>query len=469
MRRLGKIVVLGIFSVTCSCDAPDSSTTHQLDSTSFRSNEWFTEPAALTDVINQIISSWESDPCSALNSRWEPCEMREFEFVSRHKRRTLPDRRDRRKSVLIVDIFQPNSSFVRFKDRIHGYYEIGATWNLDIYDQTVRKVNLPASVGEAAELIGMNQPRHSQHLNRLLDSYRENFPRLLGSGSSHGNSVFGILADLEPSSPFVFLDVENMDFIGISPDSVCRFGQDASYDTVFLRAMRRRAERIADGVEKLMVRHNVGYVNASWGITSNSVLESWREKCGGQPISKERLMTLVDLYAPIMDALFASDDVLVAQASTDRYFGEYSPFDVAAPRYPNKIRVGSVGYLGFDMSSQGDLAPGWKDVFPKSRYDADVYINTGCELVECRRELRSNDEGLWFPTCLSMMHTSGFGSSMFPFSLTSFVTPVALAEAIQLREERALRGEIEDVGAEVSHLKLRPYRDPLLTSFFFEY
>lgn len=415
----------------------------------------------LLDCTQEFINT---DPCvvqgfAAQGCRWGIFGPSHAKIFERRK-----NSYDEDNTVLVIDDFEPSPAFVRHQPQISAYYAadkvvddvvVGNNEFRGFRSQEL-EVTLPVRLGGILELLSdlKGHPNSSELaplLKPLLEAYGEAIPASMG----HGNAVANILLDLVKGRKVVLLDGQSLNLASMYPGLLC----EVEYRYA-KRHFKQIAESMATAVGQLIRQHHVRYINASFGVTAESIRSAWNEYCRDKaPMSDELLARVFDVYAPIMEAIFDNQETIAFQAANERAWRDSeSPFDEPRDDFSSRIRVGS--FSGYDQQIRErrglrQKPPGTQS--PASSYWADVYIESGCDWVECRQN-----------NPLSISHGLGVGRYAFPAPATSFVTPVALAEGALLDWlERRIEGDDSKKNREtvIDKLKERPYRDPLMAWF----
>ena len=362
--------------------------------------------AALQRRIDDAIRSIRADTCFAQDDS-SACEWADYEVG--------PAQFDMAKStgesILVIDELGEGffPELVRYRNRIRGFYRVSG----EGLQSRVLSVHLPKRLGDV--LVSFAGPEFipAAVLASVGSAATSVYQKLNLLYFGHGGVIFTHLVELTPEQPLVLLDLAGVLDL---PPLVC-----AGIDDATLEAATAHVTAIAASLEQVMAEHQVRFINASFGTTTETLITSWSNTCGGALPSTEQLRQLLHVYDPIYRLLFHSDGVITAHASANLGSPADYPFDQVSPQFSNRVRVGYFSSLssGLDESGRGSLSK--TEQFPADG-DADVYLNWGCEtLGECA-ERHYEGAGPF-----------GLGSYTLPLMSSSYVNPMALARLIHLR------------------------------------
>jgi len=373
-------------------------------------------------IENRVAAAFEGmakDDCFDGGEDTADCPRRRFTLSPSHADSDLIGR----ESVLIVDVLPPAVEYLRYRNRILGAYQVTP-------DHSIAELpivfDLPETSGEIITGLASSMPIPSEALAVLLPEMNRRYGDHIPVASAHGTAVFSIFADLAPGQPIVLLDNNLLTFNQSDKQLFCSIPDHPER----LVVLRQRAQRFAEELRDLMTEHNVRYVNASFGYTIETVRGPWQSVCGTEVPPTHVLRSILETYRPIFEALFSTPGVITAHAALASPNDLDAPFDQPGSEFPNRLRVGSLGHNGANIPATGTgAAPtNWNPV-PPDPNDSDIWVNAGCTaLGECR---------VIRPLSLSTRY--GMGRSVFPLPQSSFVTPIALAQIIDLRNRRPFR------------------------------
>ncbi len=473
-------VSLALFTAACMASDPEASPPASTDSSigddastngvqldvsptstesSSRSN-WYgivaNVDAPMEQRIDAAIQGIEQDTCfrdreveDALNK----CDWDTFDLHSDYVDDSYKDE----EAILIIDNFWWNPGFLRYRHRILGYYKV-VRGGFEEVEEERREWKLPTTLGKILTGFASYSVGSAAELEPLYPSITTTYSDDVRLSPGHGDVIGTVLLDRVPNHPVVFLtDYYNLHVNKQNPNLFCEthLKEDGSVDVAELRNI---AEDLAGDLSDLINDHNIHFINMSWGFTSETIREQWRNTCDTQVPSGTVINAILGAYQPIFDVLFDTPGVFTAHASATYSNPEDAPFDVAREDFPNRLRIGVFDYLGTNIPAYGTASvPEGSRPYPTDESNADIYINAGCSFYDCR------ETGF-----LGGPLVYGIGDDipiMQPF--TSYVTPIALARVVQLRGTVQFRHRsmsdvlIEDIISEVSPLRCGQYRNQL--------
>lgn len=324
-------------------------------------------------------------------------------------------------AVLITDELVPTVELLRYRNRVVGFYDV-------LRDGTIGAVaptwQLPEVFGDIVTGFASTPPVPAAALAALQPRLQQAYGQSVTVFGTHGTVVFAALIDLIPNNPVVILNMYELSFHQSMPREVCQIG--ASEGPVDVTPLRAHSEHVAQGLRALYAKHNVHFVNASWGYTLASVREPWRLVCGVEPPSDDVLLAILGAYRPVFEALFNTEGVFTAHAAPRSPLAAHSPFDQDSPEFPNRLRVGLFHHAGVDVPEGGraDAPASWLPV--PGPGDADVWVNNACDEATGCRALR--------PLSVASLYGMGRASPFLPGS--SFVAPLLLGAFLYARHQR---------------------------------
>jgi hypothetical protein len=414
--------------------------------------------SSVEDRIRAALEGVREDPCSR-PSATQGCPQSVFSLGQEYVD-VDPDA----EAVLIIDELAPSLSYLRYRDRILGYYRVGDEGAIRAERVEVR---IPTTLGTIITGFAKRPNVSARALESLMEPLRSAYARHVETmAGSHGQVVFDLIKERVPNHPLVLVSLGslNRSLNRAQCDIVSEGG-----DSPDMSRLRQLSETFAGELRALIAKHNVRFINVSWGDT-RATLEKALRSCGaGSLPSLEVQRAMLEARRPFYDVLFASPGVLSAHAAADGHGPEDAPFDQATPAFPNRLRIGAFVELGAGVPPEGapTRAASWAP-WPMSMANADVYVNGGVD----RRS--SREEG-----ALSYPDDFGFGMEVWEtHPQPSWVTPIALARMIALRGEAPYAGSpMSDVLIERMFLQLTcrsslaqapgcPFWDPLLHDQF---
>ena len=360
----------------------------------------------LQERINQAVQRIDADTCF-LQTDTSACEWSDFEVGPAHFNMAVSTG----EAILVVDGFGAGlyPQFVRYRNRILGFYEV----NGDSIEARTLSVHLPKALGES--LISFAGPEFIPA--KLLAPvgmaagtiYRQVSLLFLG----HGGVIFSHLVELAPEQPLVLLELT--DLLDIPPALCDRV------DSGTLAVATAHFTAVAASIRQVMSQHNVRFVNASFGTTTESLAMRWPTSCGGAAPSVDVLRQVIQVFDPVYDVLFHTEGVVTAQAATNVGNPADFPFDQVSPRFANRIRVGFISsqHSGLDELGRGTVQK--VEQFPRDG-DADVYLNWDCEaFVGCA------------DPHYEMAGNFGLLTVAVVLMSTSYINPLGIGRVINLR------------------------------------
>jgi hypothetical protein len=348
-------------------------------------------------------------------------------------------------ALLIIDLLPSSVEFLRYRSQIAAYY------NMTDHGELVPKRlewPIPTVLGEILTGLAASPELSPDGLAPLAAPLWNAYGGIGGTYDRHGTRVFGILIDRIPRTPVVLINsTAGFNLFFFAKDLVCGIGYDGSGqpDTSRLEAA---AIEFSESLRQLMARHNVHFINASFGIDMSGVTSLWQGICKTPLPTPEALRAILMAHKPIFDVLFNTPGVFASHAAIEVISDDDSPFDIASPDYPNRLRIGVFSYLGSDIPVQGTGdAPSNATVYPGPT-SADAFVNLGCaDGPDGPRR-----EGAF----LTKVDYYGVGSVPECILATSWAAPLALAEFIHERNE------IELIDREMDDALIRDVVDAMI-------
>jgi hypothetical protein len=315
-------------------------------------------------------------------------------------------------AILVVDDLDNGAlpQLVRYRNRILGIYRV----NGETIEARTPSVHLPRQLGDA--LISFADPHFipASALTMVAQAASTSYSKVPLLFLGHDGIVFSHLVELAPEQPLVFLDLTGL--LGLLP-SLC-----AQVDEVTLAVARAHFEAIAASVRQLMRKHNVRFVNASFGDSTQTLATDWSRTCGSEVPSQDVLRQLLHLYDPVYDALFNTEGVVTAQAAANLGDPLDFPFDQVSPAFANRARVGFISSRNAGLDELGRGTVQKAEQFPRNNTDADVFVNWRCEVfVGCA------------DPHYELAGSFGLGTAALVIMATSYVNPLGLGRLINLR------------------------------------
>lgn len=438
--------------------------------------------AELADIPNRnseiavcVDTFLENDPCVTSGFHDANCRWANFKPGTPTFHEASTNEVQSAGKVLVIDEFAPSSLFPRYQRQVRGSFGIKSEYTIEENRRsgeleveadarvvpTDLDAALPVRLGAVLEVLSdLRSHTKSSDLTELLEPLLEKYEQALPDGTAHGNTVLKVLLDLIPQKQVLMLNMNDLKLIERHKEPFCHFENPAQSEEVrraALRASRELGKATAKAISQFMSKgqQDVQYINASFGFTGTSIARSFERTCG-RSITRSETEEIFRIYHPMMVALFNAPGTFAFQAANERPgVGIESTFDKANSEYGSRIRVGTLlDVPDNEMTGKGQSFEPLGRKSPYFQWWADVYVNSGCGWLKCREN-----------NPLSITHELGLGRFPFPAPATSFVTPVALSEAVRLFRKYTLEGDgPESVRARIlDEFKDRPYRDPLKT------
>lgn len=363
-------------------------------------------PPSLEDRIEGAVERITADTCFAQDDT-SGCDWADYDVGPTHVDMAVSTG----EAILVIDSLGEGlfPQLVRYRNRILGVYRV----NGDAIEAQSVTAHLPKQLGDA--LLSFAGPEFipASLLGAVGDAASTAYGKLNLLFLGHGGIIFGHIVELAPEQPLVLLELSG--FVGLLP-SLC-----TGVDEPSLAAARAHFTAIASSLRQLMARHNVRFVNASFGDTVETTATDWTRTCKSAVPSTEVLRQLLHLYDPIYDALFNTDGVITANAAANLGDPLDFPFDQPIPQYRNRVRVGFISSLASGLDELGRGAVQKAEQFPRNG-DADVYLNWDCETFGGCADPHYEMAGLF-----------GLGTVAVTLMSTSYVNPLGLGRLINLR------------------------------------
>ena len=328
-------------------------------------------------------------------------------------------------SVLIIDDLYPGVEILRNRNRILGYYDILPT---GVIDEHLMQWDLPKVFGDIITGFATTPYIASKSLQPVANAVESTYGLYVPVFGSHGLVVYNILADLVPEQPIVLLDKNNLSFHRAMPEVFCSVVSDSEHDPGLV-ALREYSRKIANEIQKLINLHNIRYINASWGYTIKTIEQPWENHCSTPLPAETILLAILDAYQPVFEVLFNNQGVFCSHAAIHSPVDKYYPYDQKSSAYPNRLRVGHIASASLEIDEDG-LAKLPSDIpIDPPIGDADIYINSGCDISGNCRTLGP----------LQITKIYGMDSVAFPITQSSFVNPVLLSQFIATRYSEEFR------------------------------
>jgi hypothetical protein len=293
---------------------------------------------ALERRIDEAVASLQSDTCfsqdDASQCQWADYEVGPAQFDMA---------RSTGEAILVIDDFGAGlfPELVRYRNRMLGFYSVSG----DQLEAQVLSVHLPARLGDA--LVSFAGPEFipASALSRVGVAAVATYGKLNLLYYGHGGVVFGHLVELVPEQPLVLLDMAHLFEL---PPAVCQ-----GIDDQTLAAAGAHYAAVAASLKQVMTKHNVRFINASFGSTAPTLATDWSRTCGSAVPSSELLGRLLHVYDPIYDLLFNSEGVVASHAAANLGSPADYPFDQVSAKYPNRARVGFISSLSSGLDDLG--------------------------------------------------------------------------------------------------------------------
>ena len=348
--------------------------------------------------------------------------------------------------ILVIDEGMRLAAFTRYKARVLDYVEINSNGT---YETVKKTLTLPKWSNEIlSHILGEKYsylPAHALNgfkdplFNRMTPDYKP----------SHGDPIFGTLADLNPQSEFVIAQLP------IQPAEFC----DPITDQHANARLRAYFITLSDSLVELIARHEINFINMSFGYTPEVLKKAWHTQCKSRVDEAKIKLTLFLYKKYIFKKLSNQDEVVAVQAASPVPLAD-PVSDIDCQLYEGRVRA---GYIAKKVSTLTPLG-GWVEEYLPEELRAhvecvDIFINSGVD------NDWPYDEGP-FPM---FMTSKGIHSSSFRHSMTtSWAAPLVLSYLIYLKNqapEKTAREILTELRARGDKLMIDPFKHKQLSIF----
>jgi hypothetical protein len=372
----------------------------------------------LAERIDAATRALEASPCRANAKDRATCAWSSFPLEPGPPRMA----KNSGEAVLIMDSLRggaPMFPFFRYANRLVGYYRVNELGGLD---EMHNAAEMPTIMGNVLTSFADASFVPASALGRLQKALDPIESKVWAGPISHGAVTFYSLIDLVPEQPIVLVDVAYP--FGNDPlhAEFCK----AFSDPAARARIHERTEHLRDNLRAVMTKHNVHFVNASFGDSSRTMAGDAKDACAGLVPSPETLRDMLAQVKPLYEALFATPGVFAAHAAGDTG-SEDAPFDLVTPDFPNRLKIGVAvaKNAGVDAEGRGDNAFVSAIETVPQRADGELFINHGCA--------RGGDCG---DAQQRLTQSLGLGDIAMPLAQPSWIAPLGLARFVNLRYSR---------------------------------
>jgi hypothetical protein len=318
-------------------------------------------------------------------------------------------------AILVIDDFGDGvfPQLLRFRNRLLGLYRVSG----DAIETQKVVAHLPKRLGDALLSFAGPQFIASSRLASVGAAASTTYGKVPLLFLGHGGVIFSHLVDLVPEQPLLLVELSGL--LGLQP-ALCE-----RVDATTLASASAHFVAVASALQRLMRDHDVRFVNASFGDSTQTLATDWSRTCGTAVPSPDVLRQLLHMYDPIYDVLFNTAGVIAAHAAANLGLADDFPFDQVSERYGNRVRIGFISSKSSGLDELGRGTVHDAEQYPSRSSDADVFVNWGCEP---------------FAGCAEPHYelVGGFGLGTATVSLmsSSYATPLGLARLINLRYAR---------------------------------
>ncbi|WP_395373971.1 hypothetical protein [Marinicella sp. W31] len=376
----------------------------------------------IDQIIEAEIAKVNSDECFKNSTSGKKCEYKEFSFDKSLVHPKIAEN----EAILITDFdLSPAVNVLLYQNRIIGFYSFDKDGKIVSSNESII---VPRVLGEVLVSIGSLEKVTDKHAAALLSAINTIYTGHIPYATSHGFLAYSAMSKFTPHQPVVFLDIKNIFFHNAIPSIFCSIRSEN--DQINLDKLYNQSKIVKEQILYFYKKHNIKFVNASWGIILEHIKSDWKRLCHTAMPEDSTLLALLKTYTPIYDALFNTPGVFTSQASFQGDFNHYKeiPFDIENDKFPNRLRFGVIGQLDHSIPEYGiDTIQPSVEKTPADENLSDLYLNTGCVLFQNYNCRESDTHSLRVPL--------GLGSINEPalVNQSSFVSPLGLAYFINIR------------------------------------
>ena len=427
-----------------------------------------TAPMAKAKLLSDIADLLNNETCT--DTKPYSCEKIEVEFEAPAPK----PGNTKYPTVLIIDNHMASLAVAAYRSRVLELLTTDTLMNLVQYRP---KTTMPVTVNNVFTLI----KNYDGYLS-VQDFSAFNTPKniqlftMTPPGEGHGYYIATFLLEHNPTAKFVFVESGSESKL-YAPAETCSqlTSVDATESTLAINIIRSRYENFLASLKNTIEQYNVGFINASWGLSRPVLSAIIKNTCDAQA-SEEVLTQILAIDHQFIKSLASHtyhnesinqmQEVALVQAAT------YSKRELTEndPDYPadcdssisNRIRVMDFMYAGADIPKDGSSDT---SILGKQQLDAkacvDIFIPLG--------QTQESDPFTGLPgTRRQAMKTILYGFfefDVFPLiSSPSLASPVVLSSLINAQStNQHLQSPPELYG---SFLKGNIIHDPILHNQF---
>lgn len=365
-----------------------------------------------------------------------PCES--LKNIRFSEGRALPERLRADQTILLIDSGMAHAATLRYRARILAYYRVNeGSGLLEAHDPVIKSTpRWGAELLRGIDAFEYREPGGQTRPSHVPAAWLEPLRPLLKGARDfaavdripHGNMVLSQLLEASPQAGFVLLDPSPIAALFASQRSqVC--ARDAA-------ALAQGAQRLADSVRAMMLRHGVDYVNFSDGLDAEFMQAHWaRLSCAGT-LAPEEARQLMLALQPLFGALFETPSVLGVQSAGSWRSGTMSPLTHPLDVLELRHRVRTSYYHPLQSAplpadgATGGQRPAVEEPTAGDRAWIDVFVSTGMSQASFPPQ---------FNSAPPLRTDSVYGLGLWPVdsAATSWSAPQTLNRLIHLKSELA--------------------------------
>lgn len=293
------------------------------------------------DTLARILNILEETPdCTQQENATNPnCELIEIGFKAK-----VGKPKSAKQRVLVIDTGMYTESFTTYRSRVLDFLDLSEDGTLQTTKTRLtwrrgaeRILGLEIGEGNPSFSLQYLQPYTSQ----ISDSLLSGTNWLLAGG--HGSGTLSTIAELSPDAEFVVMPVLEATGNAKYQRELCLFEKDPLALTRLESIYQMWAETVKEQVQK----HNISFINMSFGETHATIRSDYSNLCGEQEaISQQAIESILRagleyFYRPISSL----DGVVVVQSGVNNVYDRElqegdSDFLVDCTPLPNRIRIG---------------------------------------------------------------------------------------------------------------------------------
>lgn len=244
--------------------------------------------------------------------------------------------------LVFEQIGVPWSSFLRYKDRISGFYTISETGNYKRHSPNA-KVSVPVlETMDYLNNLGSPVSKLIPSLGRYLYSHSqvEILNPLEGRVEAHSRIVFELMVDKNPDANFVFADAPQ-----VSVAELC--GSLNSDNELHLQKIQDKFDTALAELSTILRSNKIKYINASFVSTPEVIAQNMYQACHASEFkAAKQIFEIKSTF--LKQLLIRNPDVILVQAVPNDNHDDY---DCTFDR--RWIRVGYTTIPNSNISSDG--------------------------------------------------------------------------------------------------------------------